>query len=294
MNKPVVSEPSSLDRFLWDRGIALLGFIGGWRGGNLALLINSVVQTCLGIGFTIVGQVWDDPSARVFQILSPISLTIGLVLGVVTVYVRMKSRILPKSEVKLTRDAIQLVYRIMSHIGWQFDQNRFSPGANQWNQWMEHLSLGAIFGRKTSSQMLRPEAFELVDRAAAQFNRASGVYKANKRSGNAAIERIVPAAQAAADEAMISIFNQIAVLERTPESSAALKKQIERDILNLTEMADRVEALAGGPATLTEQFSSTTAMQSVLEQLRYDAQAREELSHPHHSDQEDSEQRHKS
>jgi len=262
---------------MWDRGMALMGFVGNWRGGFLALVINSVIQVILGIGFTITGQLWRDADARVFQIMGPIMLLVGIGLGIGAVYARARARQIPRSEVKLTSEATQLLYRILGHIGWHYDQNRYSASANQWNHWMSNVGLSSILGRKTSSQILRPETFEILDRAAANFNRAHGVFKANKRSDNASLSRMIPAAQAAADEAMISIFNQIAILERTPESSIALQKQIDRDLSNLKELSDRVEHLAGGPQSLTEQYTSTTAMQSVLEQLRYDAAAREEL-----------------
>ena len=53
--------------------------------------------------------------------------------------------------------------------------------------------------------------------------------------------------------------------------------QCSGQIEKLKELADRYEEIVSGPTTLADRLSSTTVMDSVLDQLRMEAQAHEEL-----------------
>jgi hypothetical protein len=272
-------EPSSLDRFLWDRASSLFNLGVAASGGVLALLIVGGIHTLLGLSFLIAfSNTAGAPPHTAFGVLSAVFGTVGPVLlglGIALVQ-RKKGRSRP--EIKLTTDGVKLVLRIMSHIGWAnpnpqnmvFGMARSSAPA----QFLRSFGLGL---RKTATDMLRTESAEILERAAKNYNRIYGLLNSKGSNVGATLSHLKPSLMAASDEAMISIFNQVAMMERVPESSEGIAKQIERDIRALEEVASRVEEIAHRTPTLTESYSSSSQMQSVLENLRLDDAARTEL-----------------
>ena len=76
---------------------------------------------------------------------------------------------------------------------------------------------------------------------------------------------------------MISLINQVAMLEETPETQTAIIAQCRSHVSKLEELAERFEEILSGPVTLADRLSSTTVMDNVLDQMRLEAQAHEEL-----------------
>src|SRR5438552_3632516 len=106
---------SSVDRYMWERGVSMTGYVYGGRGGVIALSINGSIQTALGAVFTGVG-ILAEPIP--FLYLGPIFGTVGLGLlaGAYFWQKKLGRQILPQA--KLSQDGMRLVMRILNHIGW--------------------------------------------------------------------------------------------------------------------------------------------------------------------------------
>lgn len=263
-------HPSALDRYLWQKGLHLLGWVFNSRGGMLALAINAAVTFVVGSVFLTVAMATRDPEIfPVFSILGPALMTLGVGLGVGATVLSKRQRANQRSTIKLSSDGQKLVQKLMQHIGWTNNQ---SQSQNQWN------FLGFFYQPKTASQALRPEPFQYLDIAAGSYLRLMATVGNDAVPSNPAIQRMAPSIVVAADETMTALFNLVAIFENTPESAPSMRKQIEQLLLTLSELVKRVESIASQAPTLTEEYSSPTAMRSVLEQLRMEEQARKELT----------------
>lgn len=109
-----------------------------------------------------------------------------------------------------------------------------------------------------------------------EYNRIAGLLKLAKDSKGRSTN-MAPQIQAASDEAMVSLINQVALLEENPETQNAILSQCQSQNQKLKELANRYEEILSGPITLEDRLSSTTVMDSVLDQMRLEAQAHEEL-----------------
>lgn len=263
-------EPSSLDRFLWERGVSIAGLSFASQDPVVGFGIAGGINFVVGSGFLISTLVANFPAEFGLSIAGAIMVPLGAAFLGTAAYLMRKRRSDVRTEVRLTGEGMKLLHKIMAHIGWT--QNQYESYRTTWAGWTQWFG-----GPRTASAVLRPEAFEILDAAAFQYNRVAGVLKIKRASGVPTLERMAPSIQAAADEAIISIINQVAIMEKTPESAGALSKQIHHDHRQLRELADRVQNLAGGEGSLTDQYGSSSAMQSVLETLRLDHAARTEL-----------------
>lgn len=130
-------------------------------------------------------------------------------------------------------------------------------------------------GIKTRAyQELTPTSFELMDRAATECNRVFAVL--DHPSPNETITRLSNDLRQALDDGMVSIIEQVTALEHYPESLSPVPI-IERRIKELNELATRVESLNVSEAKTRIPVESD-ALRRALEELRFDALARQELS----------------
>ena len=274
MAEPV--ETSSVDRFIWDRGSGLLGY--GYahdQNGPLGLYIGGVIQTVLGIAFGVIGLLGTAPRATTFGVIGALEFVVGVDMIVGGLLLQRKLGREIRTEARLTAEGRKLLTRVFQHVGWTQHQN-LHMGWN-WGGW-------GRWGKRTSAQVLTPESFALLEAGAFEFNRLSGLLKIDGSRIHPTIDRLRASIRAAADEAMIGIWNQVAILEKMPESRSSITRQIESDIGALREMGERVEGLQKSERTLTDRLSGTSAIDSVLDQLRLDESARAELA----SDEDDS------
>lgn len=258
-------SPSAIDRFFWSRGPKLYGYAG--QTWQLAGIILSVAHSIAALLFIIL-----DVTIKGFPSLLPIIFTIAAVISLAGLsWTVIRNRKNAQSEVKVSTNGRKLLYKIGQHIGWN-DQyaphnNRGNPLTGLWQQ---------LFGVKTASNVLTAKSAELLEAGSSEYNRISGLLKlANESNGRSST--LTPQIQAASDEAIVSLINQIALLEDNPETQNAIISQCEIQISKLKELADKFEEVMSGPVTLVERLSSTTVMDNVLDQLTLEAQAHEEL-----------------
>jgi hypothetical protein len=258
---------------MWDRGVHISGGWSGGMSGTLVMGINSAVQLLLGTIFSILGFTGiAEKASNAFQIIGPALFLLGVGLGIGAIWSARKMRSTVRSEIRITSEARQLMWRILNHIGWQ------AQHVQSQHQWIVIANLQSLLMPvKTAKNVLQADAFEILDQAAKSFNRINGVIKMARKAPMPQFERVLPSVSAAADEAMIAIFNAVAVLDKMPESAPSLRKQIQFHQSQLDELAQRVDRLTGSEPSLTEQYASGSAMTSVLEQLRLEQAARDEL-----------------
>ncbi len=258
-------EPSSIDRFFWAKSTKL--FSGSFNNFGLGAWILSGALSIATVLFLILAI-----AAKGFPLLFPILFgSLSVIAIALAVGFEVRSRRNPlQVEVKVSSSGRKLLQRIGGHIGW-YDPNGAGGNNQGWNNWWQ-----SVFGTKTASDILRKESGPLLEAGCSQYNRLAGLLKLAKDSQGRS-SNMAPQIQAAADEAMISLINQVGLLEDNPESKNAIVSQCSGQITKLKELADRFEELLSGPTTLADRLASTTVMDNVLDQLRMEAQAHEEL-----------------
>lgn len=261
-------EPSSLDRFIWSKATAFWGF-AGMNGTFLGFLIPGVILSLIGFGLTLGGLL---SPVKELMIPGVIQMTIGSVFLGISAAVRRKFRSSPQPEVSLTSDARGLIHRLATHIGWTESSAQHSHSGFRID--IFGMSFG---GPRTSSDKLKPFTFGLLERTAAYYNRIQGMLKTKDTKSATLLQKHEPSVKAAADEAMIIALNQAALMEKFPENSENCRKVIEARIRDLEELSNRLSKLVHSQMTVTETLASGSVMGSVLEQLRMDEAARQEL-----------------
>lgn len=258
-------QQSSIDRFFWSKGGRFIGNPGGsWQ---LALAIIGGSQLLATLVFLILAVLIPG-----FPKVLPIIFgSVGIVTFGLTYLIGKRTKKIVQPEVRISGSGRKLLYKIGQHIGWH-DQNAWqAQNANPWGTWWQ-----SIVGIKTASNVLTPKSAELLEEGCSEYNKIAGLLKLSKDSkGRSA--NLAPQIQAASDEAMISLINQVALLEETPESQTAIISQCRSHVSKLEELAERFEEILSGPVTLADRLSSTTVMDNVLDQMRLEAQAHEEL-----------------
>lgn len=256
--------PSSIDRFFWSKGSRFIGYSGGWP---LALAIIGGSQALATLVFLILAMAIPG-----FPKILPIIFgTVAVVTFGATYWVAKRNKKLLQPEVRISGSARKLLYKIGQHIGWH-DQDAYRVNSyNAWTAWWQ-----TIVGVKTASNVLTPKSAELLEAGCSEYNRITGLLKLAKDSKGRS-SNLSPQIQAASDEAMISLINQVALLEETPETAAAIISQCQSQIAKLGELSARFEEILSGPTTIADRLSSSTVMDNVLDQLRLEAQAHEEL-----------------
>ena len=120
----------------------------------------------------------------------------------------------------------------------------------------------------------RPEILALLDKASFAFNRVLGVIDAG--AGPTITSRIINSSRTAAEESMIEIWNAAAMMEQLPESGESHEIRIELLVEKLNELGDRLSTMVSTSAT--PMFAGpTSSMDSLLDELRLDRLARQEL-----------------
>ena len=258
-------QQSSIDRFFRAKGSKLFGYTH--QQWQLAGVINSVVHsiaatTCITLSILIKG----------FPIALPIIFSIAAAISLsATFWNHQRNKKGTLSEVRLSAGGRRLLQRIGDHIGWHDHDNPDHARGNAWSKWWQQL-----VGIKTASQVMTPVAAELLEAGCAEYNRIFGLLNLAKHSTGRSTA-LLPQINAASDEAMISLINNAALLEEAPENHSVLDSQCRSQIRKLHELADRYEEMMSGPVTLVDRLSSTTVMDGLLDQMRMESQAHEEL-----------------
>ena len=258
-------EPSSIDRYFWSKGVKLFGYTS--QQWQLAGIINSVAHSLAAATFIFLSIL-----VKGIPVVLPLIFSVAAVVSLSATF--WNSRRIKKStqsELRLSASGRRLLLRIGQHIGWHDHDAPHNQRGNQWATWWTNL-----VGVKTASDVLTPNGAELLEAGCAEYNRISGLIKLAKDSKGRSTT-LLPQIQAAGDEAMVSLINQVALLEETPESQVAIDAQSRIQINKLHELADRYEEMLSGPVTLADRLSSSTVMDNLLDQMRHESQAHEEL-----------------
>lgn len=257
---------SSLDRFIRERSVQLFGLNWSSRGAFIALAINAVAHSTVGGVLTAIAL--ENP-ARGLSLVGSILLSVGVACAIGSWFAWRKVKASVRSESRLTAEGQRLVMKLANHVGWsswsQTGSWSSSPGGN-WTM-----------GKRTCSQVMTDSGFELLDAAAAQYNRVSGLLQIQGAIHSPSIEKMRPAIRAAMDDTMIGVINQVALLDVSPETAAAIHHQVIHDVGVMKELGDRIEAIRAQTPTLTERLSSSSPILDVIEQLKLDEAARSEL-----------------
>ncbi len=258
-------EHSSIDRFFWTKGVKLLGYSG--PSMLTAGSILSISQSLAAIVFIILKVLIDGFPIALPMIFSATAL--ACIVGTAIGYFRNRKS--NTSEVRISANGRRLLMKIGQHIGWHDHDATYHNRGNYWATWLQQF-----VGIKTASNVLTPAGAELMEAGCVEYNRIFGLLKLAKESKGRS-STLAPQIQAASDEVIITLINQVALLEQTPETQAAVVSQCQSQTEKLRELADRFEDILSGPVTLIDRLSSTTVMDNVLDQLRMEAQAHEEL-----------------
>jgi hypothetical protein len=267
-----IKKPSAIDRFCWSKSGKLYGYASNsWMIGGFIL---GIVHSIAAIVFLILSA-----TVRGFPNVLTLIFSIAAVLSVSgTLFAYRRSRKTGQSEIRISAGGRKLLYKIGQHIGWRDNDAFYYNRGNQWATWWMQL-----VGQKTASNVMTLRGAEILEEGCSEYNRISGLLKLAMDSKGRS-STISPQIQVASDEAIISLINQVALLEDTPETATAIISQCHMQIDKLSELGDRFEEMLTGPVTLADRLSSTTVMDSVLDQLRMEAQAHEELRIMDHHD----------
>ena len=284
MNPP---EESSLDRYLESQAGLMLSHANLRRGR----VIMAVVGTCMLFValFVVMMALVTGQHPIAAGAIGP-----GIA-GIVNLGISgaIRSRIKPEMEVNanLTPEARGFMANLMKDVyGWpqawgaiepKMRWESTGPYMNKFDRqrerhaWRRMLASGSWGKRQQSAkQCLQAGAFEMLDKAAFQYNRIAGVLA----SGHPEVTRFAPTVKAAADQAMADVFHAGYLLDAFPESQATAREKAAHEIAQLTELADRMEELLKQPLDLPASAVKTSPISSVLEELRLDQLARSELA----------------
>lgn len=218
--------------------------------------------------------------------------------GIVNVLLwkRFHGRFKPALEVnaELTPEARAFMAQLMQEVyGWPYPwgsveaHNPFSGEGSyqspherrrERRAWRRMYAAGSWGKRQRSARdCLNPAAFEVLDRAAAEHNRISGILE----TGHPELARYASSIRAAADQAMADVFQWAQIVENYPESGQAPQEKAEAEISALHELGDRLLTIQSQqPLEIDQPKPRPNAINAVLEELRLDQLAREELSKP--------------
>ena len=257
--------PSSIDRFFWSKGVRIFGYsTHQWQLAGTIVSVSHSIAAGVFIILSLTIKGFPNVLPLIFGIAAIASLG-----GTFWNYRRIKRN--TPSEIRISSSGRKLLYKIGQHIGWHDHDSPHNARGNPWATWWQHL-----VGVKTAADILTPKGAELLEAGCTAYNRLTGLLKLAKDSKGRS-STLTPQIQAASDEAMVSLVNQIALMEETPESQTAVVSQCQLQIDKLHELGERFEEILSGPITLVDRLSSTTVMDNVLDQLRMEAQAHEEL-----------------
>lgn len=285
-----VSHQSSIHRFLQNRAGQLV--VGNY--GRTAYIAHSWTA----VGLITVGAIMLGMGANYgitglqFGALGPI--IAGLVNAGFGFFLRKKVQELPQQPL-LTPEAKALLLDLLkqTRTGWTSGQSYsalFSktPVTPQPVNPLLHgetvaHQLGKHWGiiPKTAKDVLGQDLFDILEAACQQYNRIDGILETSRGDTNFA--RVAQNSRTGADEAIFAIFHRIAMTQRYPETMQSSMQDCREKTKALLELANGLESLQSRPVSISDRLGYTSTLNSVLEDVRLERMAHEELSGPHDS-----------
>lgn len=278
-----LSKYSSLERFTVSRGRQLVGPSANLKGLNVQFGIGIgliVIATCLWIAAVLSGV-----NGLAIGAIGP--MIAGTVNAVVAWALKKRfaqspipvTNLTPESRAMLT--SLTWTY-IWSKNPWVWGVCMPQIESEQTNQ--VHFVGGAYARhpawRQTLNQRglssLPEEVLDQMEAAAYHFNRTAGALEAGSTAGS--LTRLRPKILQAADEAMLDVLHQAQLVSQFPEGIKAIRGRLTGSVETLKELGDRVEALTLREPTFTEMIAGRTMADEVLEELRLEQSAFNELS----------------
>ena len=264
------SELRSLDRYITERGAALADVTNDARRVKI-MGILATVYGLLGAGELSLGLAVGGAAHTVFLIQSAFWLATGGIMA--SIRGGMKWRMRQKQQaisVPITPEAKLLIQKLLTHLyGWPFSRvHRRLHYRRQANQEGNPLPESL-----RCSEVLNEEIFTLLEAAAQQANRILGMLDQAHDNPNSPLKEMAPSITAATDEAMSAIFDTAAQIEKFPENKSHAEALVQSQIADLQALAEQVEQL-----NAVTTIRSTTRLHTVLETLRADLVARQELN----------------
>lgn len=275
-------EVSSLDRFVTTRGPVLAGLADD-SGRLRTMTILSTFYAVVGASF-FAGAAAFDGGALAMAATGGLFLATSGLLGGIRLW--LKSRLQPEetTRAELTPDANELLRALIHHL-----QGR-TFGRRRRRRLRRAMQRGMTDPERTQrcEAILTPEAFDLLESAAFEYNRILGVIDGSGQPGGAGFARFIPEILAASDATMAELLDTAALLNRLPETAPRLEAEARSRVRELTELGGEVERLRGASLSSPVPAEDATPVRRLLEELRADQRAREEL---HRSWSEPEEQR---
>jgi hypothetical protein len=271
-------DQTSIQRFVRNRGSVLLAGTHYGRSGYVAQMTVGAVFTGLGAVMLIGGLVTRTFALEMSCIGPGIAGVTNLIVGSVF-HSKVKGK--TQSQAKLTPEARTFLSHLSRQIlgrSYEWSDPTVAHYSAGWNRRPGVRSGGRLLGvRQRGPQDVLPEpVFELLEQACFQYNRTCGIVELATEGSPA--KKLADSAQRAADETILEIIHQAALISRYPESSNAAVQTSQARIAALHELADRLESLQTRHPGLTDRMSSSSAMESVLEELKLDEIVRAELT----------------
>jgi hypothetical protein len=285
-----LAEESSLDRYLESQAGLMLSH-ASMRRGVVIMTAVGTLMLLMALVICVAALVTGHDAAMAGAIGPTIAGSVNLIVSRV-----LKRRINPALEVNanLTPEARGFMANLMKDVyGWPQAWGAVEPHP-VWNAengymsrhqrirerhvWRHMLASGSWGKRQQSAkQCLNPAAFDMLDKAAYQYNRIAGILG----TGHPEVARFAPTIKSAADQAMADVFHVGYLLDSFPESQSSAQAKADQEIASLTELAERMESMQRQPAVGSEAVVRTSSpISNLLEELKLDQSARAELSKP--------------
>jgi hypothetical protein len=259
-------EVGSLDRFVHTRGLELAGSV---LRGRMARATHGSWMLHAALVVVLINALRHGPGVSV-----PRGILLGLAILIsiqVVTWIRtaLMERALPAStgDGKLTPEAMRLLQRLVEHLeGWSFTRR------HERKKIRRAIRLPSTHGRRCED-VLSPNAFAVLESAAWEYNRVRAALATPDESPT--LRRLAPGIRAAAEEAIAEVLHAASLLEQFPESGAPAQAAAARTA-ELRSLADELDRIRTTTPSLT-LLSGASRIQGVLDELRADRLAREEL-----------------
>jgi hypothetical protein len=243
---------TSLDRFLRERGNLFLG--------RSTTISHNRLQRRAGVGMFVVGMgimvlpVFGVTTEVMYGAAGPI------LAGIVNLSVAHATK--PRKDRLLIRPVV-LTPEAKALIGGLVGERSFGVRSRPWP------AAGEL---DRSSQTMDPATLDFLEAAAHAHNRISALEDFG--AAGPSLGRLLPKIVNAANEAMAEVLHLVAVSARYPEASSPAHQRLKNSVARMNEIADRASRLAESPNL---DAGKAETIDSVLEELRFEALARQEL-----------------
>jgi hypothetical protein len=271
-------DATAIERFMRNRCGAFLPVRKNGRRGFVAQMAIGGAFTAAGVGLFTIGSQLRISGMESGSIGPLIAGLTNLLVGSIF-YSKARGR--TGEDAKVTPEArafLMELNRLTSGMTWEWSDPSMMDYQYGWNRRpgvrRGSLILGVRKGKGPREALPAP-LFDLLERACHEYNRVSGVVQL--ATNTSPVKKLSDAALNGSDETILEVFHQAALVSRYPESSAAATQTMELRIAALQELANGLEQLQTRQPALSDRLNATSAMERVLEELKLDAMAREEL-----------------